>query len=222
MPNKQSDARKLPQQQRSKQIVEAIVEASRKILLEEGAEHLNTNHVAEVAGVNIASLYRWFPNKEAIIQSTFEALVEEEIKDLLTMHASLHFEEPVSINDAITYIIDPLIQRQCRFLSLHETFYRENQSDFDVGKRPCLDTDESWMDAANSWIATVIQSNIPNLSFEEAELKAFMLSRSIQGICFSAATDQPELLQSPEFRDEIFEMARLYLEGKKSTRSLSG
>lgn len=205
-------ARKLPKQQRSKQIVDAIVEASRKILLEEGPEFLNTNYVAEVAGVNIASLYRWFPNKEAIIQSTFEALVEEEINDLLTMLTSSHFENQVSLNDAIGYIIDPLIQRQCRFLSLHESFYRENQSNYDVGKRPCLDTDQSWMDAANSWIASVIQAHLPTLSLEEAELKAFVLTRAIQGVCFSAATDQPERLQSQVFRNEIFDMARLYLQ----------
>ncbi len=46
---------------------------------EDGAQALNTNHIAEVAGVNIASLYRWFANKEAIICEVFEAEVAAEI-----------------------------------------------------------------------------------------------------------------------------------------------
>ena len=60
------DPRKLPKQERSRATVEAILQASTYILERRGYEGLTTNAVAARAGVNIASLYQYFPNKEAI------------------------------------------------------------------------------------------------------------------------------------------------------------
>lgn len=59
--------RKSPRQERSRATVEAILQAATEILVRRGASHLTTNHIAERAGVNIASLYQYFPSKHAII-----------------------------------------------------------------------------------------------------------------------------------------------------------
>lgn len=58
--------RKQPIQERSKLMVEDILEAASVVLLEKGLEAFNTNRVAEVAGVSIGSLYQYFPNKESL------------------------------------------------------------------------------------------------------------------------------------------------------------
>lgn len=59
--------RKTPRQRRSAELVEAIYEAGARILETEGLAALNTNRVAEVAGVSVGSLYQYFPSKEAIV-----------------------------------------------------------------------------------------------------------------------------------------------------------
>lgn len=59
--------RKSPRQERSIATVEAILEAATDILIRQGASRLTTNRIAERAGVNIASLYQYFPGKQAII-----------------------------------------------------------------------------------------------------------------------------------------------------------
>lgn len=59
--------RKTPRQRRSAELVEAIYEAGARILETEGLAGLNTNRVAEVAGVSVGSLYQYFPSKEAIV-----------------------------------------------------------------------------------------------------------------------------------------------------------
>jgi len=59
--------RKSPRQDRSRATVEAILEAATDILIRQGAGRLTTNRIAERAGVNIASLYQYFPGKHAII-----------------------------------------------------------------------------------------------------------------------------------------------------------
>lgn len=59
--------RKLPRQQRAIAMVEAILDATARILVEQGYAGLNTNAVAQRAGVSIGSLYQYFPSKEALL-----------------------------------------------------------------------------------------------------------------------------------------------------------
>jgi len=59
--------RKRPRQERSRFTVEAILEAAADILVRDGYDKLTTNRIADRAGVNVASLYQYFPGKEAIV-----------------------------------------------------------------------------------------------------------------------------------------------------------
>lgn len=59
--------RKKPVQDRSQITVEALVDAAARIFREKGFEAATTNHVAELAGVSIGSLYQYFPNKLALL-----------------------------------------------------------------------------------------------------------------------------------------------------------
>jgi AcrR family transcriptional regulator len=59
--------RKVPQQSRAGQTVAAILEAVAVILETKGLDGLNTNAVAQRAGVSIGSLYQYFSSKDALI-----------------------------------------------------------------------------------------------------------------------------------------------------------
>lgn len=61
------EPKKRPKQARSKATFDAIVEACTRVLPEQGYAGTTTNHIAEEAGVGIASLYEYFPGKDAII-----------------------------------------------------------------------------------------------------------------------------------------------------------
>lgn len=63
----QTDSRRLPRQARALEKVELILEASRRILDRHGLEGFTTNHVAELAGVSVGTLYQYFPNKDRIL-----------------------------------------------------------------------------------------------------------------------------------------------------------
>jgi AcrR family transcriptional regulator len=59
-----------------------VLDAAERVLAEEGAQALTTTRIAEVAGVPVGSVYRFFPDKDAIVDavalrywSDFEALV---------------------------------------------------------------------------------------------------------------------------------------------------
>jgi len=69
--------RRQPKQQRSHQIVEAVLEATQRVLRRQGAEAITTNRVAEAAGVSIGSLYQYFADKQAIFTALYDRHVDE-------------------------------------------------------------------------------------------------------------------------------------------------
>jgi len=74
--------KKRPVQERSRATFEALVDACALLLPERGYAGTSTNHVAARAGVNIASLYEYFPGKDAIVAQVAERLVERVMRRL--------------------------------------------------------------------------------------------------------------------------------------------
>lgn len=72
----QINLRKRPVQQRSRETFDAIVTACAWLLSRRGFAATTTNHIAARAGVNISSLYEYFPGKDAVVAQVAERLVE--------------------------------------------------------------------------------------------------------------------------------------------------
>lgn len=69
--------RKVPRQQRSREMVTRLLDATAATLAERGLDHTTTNHIAERAGVSIGSLYQYFPDKNALVEALLERMAEE-------------------------------------------------------------------------------------------------------------------------------------------------
>ena len=108
-----TNPRKTASQQRSRLTVNALLEATARILIREGFDKASTNRVAEVAGVSIGSLYQYFPSKEALVAALIdrhnrrvmqavqgelaEALdlsIEEAVRRLVTVAVKAHRIDP--------------------------------------------------------------------------------------------------------------------------------
>lgn len=70
--------RSIPRQARSRATVDHVLRVSAELLEEYGLEGFNTNLLAERAGVNLRAIYRYFPNKKAILVEMAEKLREIE------------------------------------------------------------------------------------------------------------------------------------------------
>lgn len=64
--------RKTPRQARSTASVEAILQATLQVLLQEGKSKLTTTRVADRAGVSVGTLYQYFPNKSSLLQTVLK------------------------------------------------------------------------------------------------------------------------------------------------------
>ena len=57
-----------PQQDRVQKTIDHIVETAEKLFVDPGYERVSTNLIAKEAGISIGSLYRYFKNKEALLE----------------------------------------------------------------------------------------------------------------------------------------------------------
>lgn len=69
--------RRPPAQGRGVVTFEKVLATAGRLLNEVGAEGLTTNLIASESQVNISSIYKYFPNKQAILKALFEKQVEE-------------------------------------------------------------------------------------------------------------------------------------------------
>jgi AcrR family transcriptional regulator len=67
-----------PQQERAKRTYESILAAAAQLLVEVGVERISTNLVAERAGITVPALYRYFPNKYAVLNALGAALMDRQ------------------------------------------------------------------------------------------------------------------------------------------------
>src|ERR1700754_265645 len=90
--------RKHATQQRSRATVDALIEATARILVTDGFDKASTNRIAEKAGVSVGSLYQYFPGKEALVAAVVERHGNEltqVVRRALTDVAALPMEQAV-------------------------------------------------------------------------------------------------------------------------------
>lgn len=93
--------RKLPQQQRSRELVARLIEATGHSITEHGLDAFTTHHVAESAGVSVGSLYQYFDSKEDLI----EALLEQVSQDLAKGLNQLVLSQTTELKDMVELAI---------------------------------------------------------------------------------------------------------------------
>ena len=67
-----------PVQARAKRTYEAILVAAGEFLVEVGVERISTNIIAERAGITVPALYRYFPNKYAVLNALGAVLMDRQ------------------------------------------------------------------------------------------------------------------------------------------------
>jgi len=86
-----TEAGRQPRQERSRQRVETILAVALELVVEHGAEALAMREVARRAGVQISSIYQYFPSKSAIIRELAQ-------RDLVRVRQLLR--------DAVDHLVD--------------------------------------------------------------------------------------------------------------------
>ncbi len=75
-----------PQQERAIKTYESILDSAAELLVEVGLERISTNLIAEKAGITVPALYRYFPNKYAILHALGQRLMERQNQAFAEWH----------------------------------------------------------------------------------------------------------------------------------------
>jgi AcrR family transcriptional regulator len=87
--------RRAPQQERSREKLRRVLDAAEEVLATEGAGALSAARVADAAGVAVGSLYRYFPDKEAIVEA-LAVRYWSDFEDLVAKQAAADAREPLA------------------------------------------------------------------------------------------------------------------------------
>jgi AcrR family transcriptional regulator len=120
--NQPGFSRRQPKQSRARQTVEAILDAVVRILKRDGPKAVNTNRIAEVAGVSIGSLYQYFPDKGAIFAALHQRHVEE-IDRLV--EKTLVQNARASLDELMRAMIEAMIDAHRQDLELYDALFGE-------------------------------------------------------------------------------------------------
>ena len=184
--------RKRPTQERAQFTVDAILEATTYILVRSGWRGLTTNSIAERAGVNIASLYQYFPNKEAIVAE----LRHRHVSQLQSCESN--GEKPKTLRQALRNSVETMIRQRQVNPELHRVFEEELPRSTGVVK------DDGSKAKANFDVSLI--RNVPDL-----DLAGFVSRSAATAVIDTAARERPELLSSEAFKDEVVTLLERYL-----------
>jgi AcrR family transcriptional regulator len=81
--------RRVPRQERSRRLVEALLDAAERIVVERGVEALTTRDIAAAADAPVASLYQYFSDKEDVLLALAQRDMEEMDAQVATDLAAL-------------------------------------------------------------------------------------------------------------------------------------
>lgn len=198
--------RKRPIQRRSQQTVAAILEATARILVDHGYKGLNTNRVAELAGVSIGSLYQYFPNKEALVLALAEQHLAKQIEVLSGLSMELR---KLSLSDAVRRVIKTVIEATMIDAELHRAFVTDAVH---LGE-PILRRLQKQAEAA---VRIPLELRRDEILPTDLDLAAFFLVSAVDAIIIRTLTVASDRVQLPDLEEELNAFVLRYLTGESS------
>lgn len=100
-----------PQQARAIATYEAILTAAGELLEERGVDSISTNTIARRAGITVPALYRYFPNKYAVLYTLGARLMDRQNQVLLAWSAKhLQAHKPAALIDNLPSLLQETLQ----------------------------------------------------------------------------------------------------------------
>ena len=97
-----------PRQKRARRTRQKILDATLELLEHSGIDKISTNLIARRAGVNIASLYQYFPDKYAILHELAQAFAQQQ-SDLICAYLR-QTDQQASIKTVCDGLVDAVIE----------------------------------------------------------------------------------------------------------------
>ena len=193
--------RRQPRQRRALETMNAVLDAVVRILKREGAAAVTTNHIAEVAGISIGSLYQYFPDKHAIFAALHKRHIDEVdrlMESRLVQHAGS------SLDELIRALMEAMIEAHTRDPELYEALATEVPHRAD-------DTREFAVRLHGAFLVAIASRTRGQKKRRELEKAAFIVANMVDSLAHGAVLRRPPRLSLEEAKDEAARAVLAYL-----------
>lgn len=199
---KNSFVRRLPKQLRARQTVDVVLSAAVKVLKQDGPSALNTNRIAEVAGVSIGSVYQYFPDKHAIFVALHQRHVEQIDRILQT---TLLEHAASSLDDLVRAMVEAMVKAHVVDPELHNLLSNE------VPHR--ADGTKDFADRLHGAFRLAIASKLPKpISDRDLDTATFVVANMVDALSHAAALRRPAGLSLAAAKEEAVRAVLAYLQ----------
>jgi len=192
--------RKQASQERSRATVDALIEATARILVREGFDRASTNRIAEVAGVSVGSLYQYYPGKEALVAAVIDRHHEEimrVVREALAEVAS----QPVK--KAVRRLVTAAIDAHRVDPRLHRVLAEQ------IPRTGRLENVDAFNREAHALFMAYLESRRDELRVADPGMAAFVCVTSIEALTHNAVLHHSEKLSDEAVRTLVDEATRL-------------
>ncbi len=196
----QTNPRKVASQERSRSTVDALLEATARVLTKEGYDRASTNRIAEVAGVSIGSLYQYFPSKEALVAAVIDRHtqeVSEVTRNALVKVAARPIE--VAAREFVSVAIDAHRVNPKLHGVLAEQIPR-------VGR---LENIEANVREGYALVRGYLEAHREEIDVADLDLAAFVLVTAVEALTHAAVLRRPDILADGKARYFVDDVTRL-------------
>jgi AcrR family transcriptional regulator len=200
-----TNPRKTASQTRSRATVDALVEATARILIREGYDQASTNKIAATAGVSIGSLYQYFPSKEALVAAVIERHGQE-----LSRVAGDAFRDvaELPIESAARALVTAGIEAHRVDPRLHRVL------DEQVPRTGRLERVDAAVSSACLLFRDYLEAHRREIDVADPDLAAFVVVTAVEALTHSAVLHRPDMLADEKrgaFVDDVTRLVLRYL-----------
>lgn len=206
---KQAISRRVPRQARALDKVGLILEAALRILDREGLQALNTNHLAETAGVSVGTVYQYFKDKAAIL----DALAARELGQMTgDVMKAITGQRPATRGDRVRAVIRAVMRAYGGRTRVHGVLFQHVTLRGGSNPFPAL------RDAIGALLSGdgVVDSSQRRLRISSAE--AFVLTNAISGVirALMSSSEQKAGLSRAQVEDALVKMVLAFVEPREA------
>jgi AcrR family transcriptional regulator len=196
----QTNPRKLASQERSRVTVDALLEATARVLVNEGYDRASTNRIAEVAGVSIGSLYQYFPSKEALVAAVIDRHTEQ--------------VSQVSRNVVVKMAASPIEVAAREFVSLGIDGHRVNPKlhavlSEQIPRVGRLGNIEANLRQGYALVRGYLEAHRDEIDVADLDLAAFVCVTVVEALTHAAVLRRPDMLTGEKARQFVDDVTRL-------------
>jgi AcrR family transcriptional regulator len=200
-----TNPRKVASQERSRVTVDALLEATARILIKNGYDRASTNRIADAAGVSIGSLYQYFPSKEALVAAVIDRHSQgmlQVVRDALVKVAMRPIEH------AARELVTVMIEAHRMNPKLHRVLVEQVPR---VGR---LDNIQAIDREAYALVRAYLEAHREELSVRDPDMAAFVCVTTVEALTHAAVVQRHEVLRDERvnaFVDEVTALILRYL-----------